>query len=248
VKNIIRPISGSLAKLIPVHLFPEVLTENIEKILQALILPPHEYTIHYSEMCSNRYDTVSQLLDLDCPDDFMKNYKKILSNYTPKNILEIILSIYQSYYLVEGLNTITKIGEASGIEFRHPFIDIDLINLFNQFPWKEKKRFFKRKHQVVELGKRYLPKQFFQKRKEGFGVPLKTWFGNEKGLGRYVGLLNDSKTRERGIFNVNYLDQLLTQYRKKELIDSAYERILWPIINLELWHRIFIDNNPTGYK
>ena len=248
VKNRIRPISRGLAKMIPLSLFPEPLKGKAKKIVNAFILNPYDYVMRYSEMISNRDAVARMILDLEFPDGCLASYTKALSIYGERHIMEAILAIFQRNYLVEGLNTITKIGANSGIEFRHPFIDVNLVNNFNQFPWKEKLRFFKRKHQVVELGKRYLPAAFFQKRKEGFGVPLKVWFRDENGLGRYIGLLRDKRTRERGVFHVKYLDNLLAGHENRKLADSAYERILWPIINLELWHRIFIDNNASGYK
>jgi len=146
------------------------------------------------------------------------------------------------------LRTITKLGDAYKMEHRHPFIDVNLVNLFNQLLWSEKIKFFKRKHQVVELGKKYLPKEFFSKRKEGFGVPLKEWFYNDNGLGRFVELISDKRTRERGIFNTEYLDRILVEFHKKTLPDDSYECVIWPIINLELWCRIFIDRDVKGYS
>jgi hypothetical protein len=79
-------------------------------------------------------------------------------------------------------------------------------------------------------------------------VPIAMWFYDEYGLGRFINLLNDKKTRERGIFNVTYLDDLLEQYHHKTLLTDAFECIIWPIINYELWNRIFIDKDLTGYE
>ena len=122
------------------------------------------------------------------------------------------------------------------------------INLFNQFPWNDKIKFFKRKHQIVELGKKHLPDEFFNKRKEGFGVPLKDWFYEKNGPARFIELLVDKKTRERGVFNAMYLDKLINLHKDKTMPGESFETVLWPIINLELWFRIFIDRDVNGYS
>jgi hypothetical protein len=78
-------------------------------------------------------------------------------------------------------------------------------------------------------------------------VPLYSWFYEEKGLGRFIGLLSDKRTRERGVFNVAYLEKLLEDYQSRHLSDESFECIIWPIINFELWNRIFVDKKPVGY-
>ena len=83
--------------------------------------------------------------------------------------------------------------------------------------------------------------------KEGFGVPLSEWFYDSKGMGRFIDILSDKKTRDRGVINVGYMDKLLTNYVRKELSSELFETILWPIINLEIWFRIFVDDDMSGY-
>ena len=47
---------------------------------------------------------------------------------------------------------------------------------------------------------------------------------------------------------MNYLDELLENDRKETLAEDSFESIVWPIINFELWNRIFIDGNLRGYE
>jgi asparagine synthase (glutamine-hydrolysing) len=248
VKNSYRSLSRILAKLLLLNFRLTKYYDKMSKVLNAIILSPDEYAICHGDYVSNQKKTVIDLIDLHVPDHLLENYTSQFLNYTRENILSIILNIYQTYYLAEGLNTITKIGNLYNIEHRHPFIDINLVNTFNQFPWNEKMKFFKRKHQVIELGKRFLPRDFFKKPKEGFGVPLYAWFHDKNNLGRFVNLLVDKKTRERGIFNTKQLDELIFKYHHKTLPAELFEGIIWPIINLELWYRIFIDKDLKGYE
>jgi asparagine synthase (glutamine-hydrolysing) len=248
ISNPIKGLSSFLMQFLPISLFPKPYHKKITKLINGLLLTPNDYAIQNADYVINSKETVEQLIDAPFPQSYLANYFSALLTYDKHTILNSILSIYQTYYLIEGLNTIEKLGNAYGIQHRHPFIDVNLVNLFNKFPWKEKLQCFKRKYQVVELGKQYLPKEFFQKPKEGFGVPLPSWFYDENGLGRFITILEDRRTRERGIFKTDYLDKLLNKYKTRTLPEDSFECMLWPIINFELWNRIFIDNDLTGYS
>lgn len=63
-----------------------------------------------------------------------------------------------------------------------------------------------------------------------------------------MGLLSDRRTRERGVFEVEFLEKLLGDYQSRRLSDDSFEWIIWPIINFELWNRIFIGNDLGGYE
>jgi asparagine synthase (glutamine-hydrolysing) len=248
VKNTVRPLSHLLAKLLPLNLAPRKYYAKLSKIKGAFTFQPDDYVIFNDILASNTKKDISLLLNSEFPVNFAENYTALFRDYSKKTILNIILYLYQTHYIIEALKTLTKIGDAYEIEHRHPFIDVNMVNLFNTFPWNEKIKFFKRKYQIIELGKKHLPKEFFKKPKEGFGVPIGIWFYDEYGLGRFINLLKDKKTRERGIFNVTYLDDLLEKYHHKTLLADAFECIIWPIINFELWNRIFIDKDLKGYE
>lgn len=248
VKNPLRTVTSFISKLIPVWVAPKKYQSKIEKIKNSFILPPDEYAIFFDLIACNRKEDLEQFLALEFPEDFAANYTSLFSGFTKKNVLNIILYIYQTLYLMEILNTNYKIGNHYNIEQRHPFIDLNVVNIFNKLPWNQKTSFFKRKPIISQLAKKSLPKEFIKKPKEGFGVPLSSWFYDEKGMGRYIELLSDSKTRNRGYFNKKFLDKILYKYVNKSMPDESFENIIWPIINFEMWNRIFIDRDLKGYK
>jgi len=100
----------------------------------------------------------------------------------------------------------------------------------------------------MKLAKEYLPKKILEKPKEGFGVPLESWFYDEKGVGRFMDLLGEKKTRERGYLNSKYLDNMYDKFHKRSLEMESFEGLIWPIINFELWNKIFIDRDLGGYE
>jgi asparagine synthase (glutamine-hydrolysing) len=248
VKNPVSNINPLFSKFIQPFFFPQRYRNKLNKIKNALAYLPDKFILYHGDLNYNNKNSISQLLELEFPLDFGKNYTLKFSKYTKDNIMDIILDLYQTNFLIEELNAINKLGDAYNIEHRHPFIDLKLIQRFNKFPWEEKIKFFIRKHQVNLLARKYLPKDIWDRPKEGFGVPLDTWFYDEKGLGRFIGLLSDRRTRERGIMRRGYLDHLLKQYVSKSLSSGSFESVIWPVINFELWNRIFIDNDLKGYS
>ena len=246
-KNPLWPITNMFFKTVIKPKITLKIPARVNIVLQAFMLPPDEYFFMFNDFSNGKKAALGEILTDPLPSEFLLSYKKLLGAYDRRTVFDVILSVYQSIFLTEALNTIFKIGEAGGIEHRHPFIEIELVDLFNSFPCYEKIKFFQRKYQVVALGKKYLPERFFKMPKEGFGVPLSEWFYDAKGMGRFIDILSDKKTRSRGVINVGYMDKLLTNYVKKELPPELFETVLWPIINLEIWFRIFVDDDMSGY-
>jgi asparagine synthase (glutamine-hydrolysing) len=247
VKNPVKPVTTILAQLIPIQCMPSKYSSKIGKIRNALIYRPDIFTLNNAEFVYNKEQEISKLIGGELPINFLRNYTSLFEKYGHDNILNVILRIFQTHYLVEELNTIAKFGYSYGIEHRYPFIDVDMVNIFNQFPWKDKVGTLKTKIQVMKLAKQYLPKRILEKPKEGFGVPLESWFYDEEGVGRFMYLLSDKKTRERGILNPKYLDDILHKFHNRSLREESFEGLIWPIINFELWNRIFVDKKLVGY-
>lgn len=247
LKNPVRSLTRLLADSLPFSLIPNRYHRKLSRICNVFTMSPKRFSVYYNELISLHPEKVRHILKAPFPNEFASTYENAFVGNKPNQILDVVLSIYQGEYLVEALKTITKIAKACGFEYRHPFIDRELVNVFNSFPWNKKIGFFRRKRHVVTLGRTMLPKAFFSKSKEGFGVPLHNWFRDNDGLGRFVQLLRDRRTRERGLFDRGYLECILKQHENGYLPEREYETILWPIINLELWHRIFLDIEPIGY-
>ena len=76
----------------------------------------------------------------------------------------------------------------------------------------------------------------------GFGVPIGSWFRNELKDFIYEVLL-DPRTAKRGYFNRDSMKSLLDEHTSGK-IDHSYR--IWALLNLELWHRVFIDSSDVS--
>ena len=88
------------------------------------------------------------------------------------------------------------------------------------------------------IGANSLPPEIVSRRKKGFPVPLDNWINN--GMIKHAKeILLDDKTRIRGLFRHSQLEQLLNN--KQNLDYDFWGKKIWMIMNVELWHREFID-------
>jgi asparagine synthase (glutamine-hydrolysing) len=140
-------------------------------------------------------------------------------------------------YLVELLMKQDQMSMAASIESRVPFLDHKLVEYSALLPDRWKLSGMTTKRVLREAVADVLPPSILARRKMGFPVPFDAWVrGRWEPLIRDV--LLDRRTRERGIVNPRAVERLLDDHRQSRT--NGGERI-WALLNLELWHRTFID-------
>ena len=73
----------------------------------------------------------------------------------------------------------------------------------------------------------------------GFGVPVNDWFRGS--LQKYTReILLDPVALNRGYFDQDALRRLIEDHVQGRANNGAR---IWALLNLELWHRIFIDKS-----
>jgi hypothetical protein len=83
----------------------------------------------------------------------------------------------------------------------------------------------------------YLAKEILSKGKMGFGIRIDKWFRDD--LRKYsYDVLMDPKCARRGYFKKESIKKLLEDYFSGKA-NNGFR--IWALLNLELWHRIFIE-------
>jgi asparagine synthase (glutamine-hydrolysing) len=141
-------------------------------------------------------------------------------------------------YLVSLLHRMDKMTMAASIEARVPFLDHRLVEWALSLPDSVKLKGFENKHLVRKVGLTYLPAEVVHRRKSGFGVPIGKWVRDPKLLGRYLDLFFDDTYASRGHMNVPAVRRLIREHLDN---NEDHGETIWNLINLELWHRIFIE-------
>ncbi|NQU73226.1 MAG: asparagine synthase (glutamine-hydrolyzing) [Candidatus Omnitrophica bacterium] len=128
---------------------------------------------------------------------------------------------------------------ANSLEARSPFLDHKFLEFSAQIPSHLKIRGIVTKYILKETFKKTLPASVLNREKMGFGVPVGEWFRGELKSYAYEVLL-DSKAIKRNYFKRESVKQLLDEHCKGKVNNGAK---IWSLLNLELWHRLFIDRD-----
>jgi len=142
-------------------------------------------------------------------------------------------------YLVELLMKQDQMSMAASIESRVPFLDHKLVEFAATLPDQWKLSGWTTKRVLRESMKDVLAPSILNRPKMGFPVPFAQWTrGAWNSVARDV--LLDRRSRERGLVDPDAVDRLLRQHAEGRT--EGGDRI-WSLLNLELWHRTFIDGD-----
>lgn len=129
---------------------------------------------------------------------------------------------------------------AASIESRVPFLDHLLVEYALGIPASQKIRGLDGKRVLKEAAKGLLPDFVIHQKKRGFPTPWRAWLLRR--LEEVERLLLEPRSKERNIFRPDALIRIFSQHRS-QMVDHS-DRI-WRLFNLELWHRVFIDDDPA---
>ena len=157
------------------------------------------------------------------------------------SVLNRLLDTDLSTYLHELLMKQDQMSMAASIESRVPFLDHPLVEFAATLPEHLKLRGRTTKYVLRQAMRDWLPAPILSRRKMGFPVPVGSWF-----RGPWRGLVDDlvlgDRARARGLFDPTATRRLVGEHTAGR--DHA-ER-LWALVNVELWHRIFLDGEPPA--
>ena len=162
-----------------------------------------------------------------------------LVSKAPNEILDRIQYLYLKTYLPSLFIVEDKVGMAHSIEARLPICDNEMVDYALSIPFEEKLKGYELKHIVKEAMREKLPKEIYRQPKMGFPTPLAKWFKN--GLKDFMKkILLDKQCLDRGVFEPDRVKKYLNEH-----LDGKRNRqhVLWKILNVEIWHRVFIDSD-----
>ena len=127
-----------------------------------------------------------------------------------------------------------RVSMAASLESRVPLLDHRIIDLVTSMPAPLKFKGAEMKYALKRAIGDILPSRILNRKdKMGFPVPLHLWArGRAKEFMRETLLSSDC--RSRGMYDTDAVEKLLEG-------ELPFGRRLWGLLNLELWHRQFID-------
>ena len=149
-----------------------------------------------------------------------------------------LLALDTSTYMIDDV--LVKVDRTSmmhSLEVRCPLLDHEVLELVAAIPFHYKLRGDVSKWILRECVRDLLPPSILARGKQGFGVPLERWFGDDFGrLAREV--LLDPRCVARGWLDPGGVRRVLESPDRRP---DARARQVWTLLCLELWAQTYVD-------
>jgi asparagine synthase (glutamine-hydrolysing) len=128
------------------------------------------------------------------------------------------------------LMRVDKMTMATAVEARVPFLDQEFVQLAMSIPQSLKYKNKTLKYLLKRAVEPVLPREVIYRRKQGFGVPVETWF--QKELKSWSsGKIMDFTRR------TDYFDEGVM----RTYLQTAGSKMSWFLLNFVLWHETWIE-------
>jgi asparagine synthase (glutamine-hydrolysing) len=128
-----------------------------------------------------------------------------------------------------------RMSMAVSLEARSPLLDQEVVAFSARLPTEFKFRRGRLKRLLKRVAERHVPSSLVHRRKQGFGVPVGSWFRNE-----LSGFLRDhlmpSRLAAAGLLSQPGVDRLVDEHVSGR---RNHQGRLWALLMLELWSRQF---------
>jgi asparagine synthase (glutamine-hydrolysing) len=148
----------------------------------------------------------------------------------------------ETYLPEDVLTKVDRMSMAHSIESRVPLLDNEVMAFASSLPAAMKIKDGRRKHVLKEVAAALLPAAILNRRKQGFGVPLGTWFrGNLREL--FADTLLSAESLQRGYFQPVFVRQILDEHLSGK---RDHTLRLWQLVVFEKWHQQYLDSAASG--
>lgn len=164
-----------------------------------------------------------------------RRYFARVKNAAPLN--QLLYVDMKTFLPCLNLITTDKTSMAANLEVRVPFLNREMIDFAARLPADLKIHGFKRKYILKRALEKLLPADVVWRKKAGFGAPIRSWL---RGALRPLvdELLSDEAVKRRGLFRPEEVRRIVAANLSGR---EDYNLQVFQLLNLELWHRQFID-------
>ena len=140
--------------------------------------------------------------------------------------------------------------EGYGMQHFDPFLDPTVVNFMFSIPSSLKIRDGVTKHLLREAMRGVLPETTRKRiKKTGWNAPAHRWFSG-RGLQQIRDMIASRSFRERGIYKIPKLTQLLDEH--EHIIENGKNKdnhmmFLWQLVNLEIWLQWLDSDMPNKH-
>ena len=146
-------------------------------------------------------------------------------------------------YLHELLMKQDQMSMAASIESRVPFLDHPLMEFVATMPDSMKLKGLTTKHVLRHAMRHQLPAPILSRRKMGFPTPLRAWL---RGRAHPPAGPDDPAPARRMRGDSSIPAPCSGSSTSTAPATANHTERLWSLVNLELWHRIFVDREDVS--
>jgi asparagine synthase (glutamine-hydrolysing) len=223
-------------KFFPTSLFPSLMLKNRlrNKLYRSLKLK--EFGVRYDSMMRlYTDDLISELFsEVRTSNSNSPAFNDILKS--SKNLESMQRFDVLQYLPSDLLVKMDMASMANGLEVRSPFLDPELFEFGLSLKSRLKIKGSTGKYLARELLSEMLPRELFNRPKQGFAIPRAEWLRGPLRETTHDILLG-SVTHNRGWFSQSFLRNVLKKH------DSGWDldELIWPVLMIEIWARNWID-------
>lgn len=170
--------------------------------------------------------------------DFQDRKKSLLKNIDT-DFNSVLLTDMQLVLENDMLVKVDRMSMSQSLEVRVPFLDHKIVDFAFSLPANFKIDGANRKKIVKDTFKDLLPEELYNRRKQGFEVPLLKWFQTDLKSMITNDLLSDKFIADQNIFNSQEIKKLKTQLFSSNPND-AVEKV-WAIIIFQYWWKKYLS-------
>jgi asparagine synthase (glutamine-hydrolysing) len=172
------------------------------------------------------------LISVKSEEGFISNFE--FGNYSSFD--RMIRSDLSEYLPNDLLVKADLASMANSLELRSPLLDVNVVEWGMSLPRKYKIKGFETKHILKDVARSLVPSELIDRPKMGFGIPRAEWL--RSGMKEIViDTLTDTTAIQRNWFDKNEVIKTIDLHMAGE----DQDRILWPMLILELWARTWLD-------
>ena len=159
------------------------------------------------------------------------------------DLTTVLLDDLTVYSIPQLLRYEDKNSMRWSIETRVPFLDYRIVELSTSLPSTLKIRGGKTKYIFRKSMEGVVPRIILNRRdKIGFAAPDADWMRTPAFIELMKSVIESTEFRSRKYWKYKEVEKLL----KEHLQGKNHKKVLWKIMNTELWLRTFIDGNEEG--
>lgn len=138
------------------------------------------------------------------------------------------------FYLQDDiLFKVDRMSMAHSLEVRAPYLDHEFVEFVCSLPPSFKLKGLTTKYILKKAARGLLPEEIIGRSKKGFGLPIAQWIkGPFKEI--FQDVLSPRNLLEGGIFNPDYVDQLLQEHLSHRY---DHRKLLWTLFIFESWRQ-----------